>query len=69
MIATATFGMAFVVFTIVTFVVWIRPPATEKSREYYPLFAAIMGAVFFLACFGLGVWVSIFRVQGGVWLP
>ena len=66
---TAAFGILFFALVAVTFWIWLpsESPARTGSAERRALAMAISSALFFLACFGLGVWISILHMKGELW--
>jgi hypothetical protein len=66
------FVLLFVLVTMTTFALWLRPNLFFGSGalpEWYGIVSGAAAAVFFITCFGVGVLISIARIRGAVWLP
>jgi hypothetical protein len=68
--ASAVGAIGFFVVSALTFLIWLNPPASENARlaRMYPALAAVAATLFFLMCFSLGVWFSVLRMRGEMWM-
>jgi hypothetical protein len=68
--ASAAGAIGFFVVSAVTFLIWLNPPARQSGRlaRMYPVLAAVIATVFFLMCFSFGVWFSVLRMRGEMWM-
>ena len=72
MLLSLIFAIWFCLISLLTFAIWLRPRLFFGAGELPAWYGAVSGAaaaVFFMTCFGLGVWISVARMRGAVWLP
>lgn len=56
----------YVIVASITFAIWLQPE--PRSTPFRAGVAATMAVLFFLSSFALGVWISVLKSKGHLWL-